>query len=125
MHELALLTSVVEVVARAAKGARVEQVRLRVGARSGAVVEALEGAWPIASGGSAVEGAELSIEAIPAAVWCPGCAREREIDDFYALTCPACDRPTGDLVRGREFDVAWIDLVRDDHDAASIESSTQ
>ena len=123
MHELALLTSVVEAVARAAAGERVERVRLRVGARSGTVIEALEGSWPIATAGTPLDGASLSIEAIPAAVWCPGCVSEQQIDEFYALTCPRCGTPTGNLVRGREFEVAWAEIAVG-HDAASMEPTT-
>ncbi|GAB3198841.1 hydrogenase maturation nickel metallochaperone HypA [Nocardioides hungaricus] len=113
MHELSLLTGVVDAVerARAAAGAdRVLTVALQVGTLSGAVPEALLAAWPLAVAGSGVEGAELSLEEVRAAVWCPACAGEVEIDEFYALRCPACDTPTGTLARGRELTVAYVDL---------------
>jgi hypothetical protein len=32
------------------------------------------------------------------------------IDEFYALTCPVCGTPTGNLVSGREFEVSYADL---------------
>ena len=113
MHELGLLRSVVVAVERAATntGARgVEAVGLRVGSLSGAVPEALVGAWPIAVAGTVVEGARLDLEVIPAAVWCPNCREEQPIDEFYALTCPVCGTPAGNLVHGREFEVAYADL---------------
>lgn len=113
MHELGLLRGVVGVAERAAAqagAARVEAVGLRVGTRSGALPEALAGAWPIATSGTAAEGARLDLEVVVAAVWCPACAAEREIDEFYVLTCPVCGTPTGALARGREFDVAYVDL---------------
>ena len=113
MHEVALLTSVVGIVAKTAaeRGAkRVTAVAVQVGDRSGVVPDALVGAWPIASADSIAEGAELIIERIPAAVWCPACNAEREIDEYYALLCPVCESPAGELVKGREFLIAYIDL---------------
>ena len=113
MHELGLLRSVVVAVELAATkaGARgVEAVGLRVGSLCGAIPEALEGAWPIAIAGTAVEGARLDLEVVPAAVWCPNCRKEQPIDEFYALTCPVCGTPAGNLVHGREFEVAYADL---------------
>lgn len=119
MHELGLLRSVVTAVERAASTAAattVEAVGLRVGTLSGAVPEALTGAWPIATAGTALAGARLEIEVVPAAIWCPGCAAQREVDRFYALTCPVCDTPSGTLVSGREFAVAFADLGGPGHD---------
>ena len=113
MHELGLLQSVVTAVTKAATDAgatKVEAVGLRVGSLSGAVPEALDGAWPIATARTVVAGARLEIETVQAAVWCPGCAAEQPIDEFYALTCPVCGTPAGTLVRGRELAVAYADL---------------
>lgn len=111
-----------DAVGRAAEqsGARgVEAVGLRVGTLSGAVPDALEGAWPMAIEDTALRGARLDIEIVQAAVWCPTCAAEQPVDEFYALTCPACGTPTGNLVHGREFEVSYADLDIPDADAAS------
>jgi hydrogenase nickel incorporation protein HypA/HybF len=116
MHELGLLRGVVAAVEAAALRAGacgVEAVGLRVGSLSGAVPEALRGAWPIVIVGSGLlRGARLEIEELVAAVWCPACSAERAVDQFFALTCPICGTPTGHLVRGREFEVAYADLDR-------------
>ena len=114
VHELGLLRSVAEaVVATAAKAGAtgVEAVGLRVGTLSGAVTEALEGAWPLATAGTLLEGARLELEVVPAAVWCPACRADRPVDEFFALTCPVCGTPTANLVHGREFEVTWADLT--------------
>lgn len=113
MHEMGLLAPVVQAASDAcvAAGARsVTEVKLRVGARNSEGPGSLEQAWPMAVAGSAVEGARLVVEEVPAAVWCPGCRAEREIDAFYALRCPRCATPTGELVHGREFEVAYVEL---------------
>lgn len=113
-----MLRSVVTAVQRAAHSAgtsTVETVGLRVGTLSGAVPEALLGAWPIAIAGTMLTGARLEIETVTAAVWCPTCAAEQPVDEFYALICPACGTPSANLVRGREFAVAYADLGDPDH----------
>lgn len=113
MHELGLLHAVVIALEQAVdrRGARgVAAVGLRVGSRSGAMPEALFGAWPLASGGTCAEGAHLEVEPVQAAVWCPKCQADHEIDRFFAWTCPRCGTPTAHLVRGREFEVAWAEL---------------
>ena len=113
MHEIALLTSVVRAVERAADKADAKTVRavgLKVGTMSGAVLFALEGGWPIVTAGTALEGATLDIEVVQAAIWCPTCDAEQPIDEFYALTCPVCGTPCGNLVKGREFEVTYADV---------------
>lgn len=122
MHELALLTSVVRAVEEACTdGSTVTAVAVRVGTLSGAVLPALEGAWPMAVAGSVIEGARLVLEEVPAAVWCPACAAEVEIDAFYALRCPVCANPTANLVHGREFEVMYVELDVPDHSAPPVD----
>ena len=118
MHEIGLLAPVVRAAAQALHdtgGSAVKVVALRVGARAGATLVALDGAWSFAIAGSVVEGAQLVLEEVPAAVWCPACEAEREIDANFAWRCPVCATPTGDLVRGREFEVAYVELEVPEH----------
>lgn len=110
MHELSLLRGVVDAVGTAADGRTVEAVGLKVGARSGVDVDCLENAWPLAIVGSCCEHARLDITAVPATVWCTTCNSEVPIDEYFALLCPRCDTPTGDLRGGGEFEVSWVDV---------------
>ncbi|GAB2460927.1 hydrogenase maturation nickel metallochaperone HypA [Xylanimonas ulmi] len=116
MHELSLLRAVVDSVARVAAQRRargVEAVGLRVGTLASATPEALRTAWPLAISGTAVAGARLDIDVVQAAVRCAECARDVPVDRFYALVCPVCATPTGELVTGRELAVAYADLADD------------
>jgi hydrogenase nickel incorporation protein HypA/HybF len=99
----------VDAAAVKAGAGSVERVGLRVGELSGAVPEALAGAWPIATAGTRLAGAILEVEELGAAIWCDACGSEQPVDQFYALRCPACGAPCGNLVRGREFEVAFAD----------------
>ena len=110
MHELSLLRGVVSTVGEVAEGRKVRAVGLSVGTRSGVLVGALEASWPIAQMATLCEGASLEIEEVQATVWCPACGCEREIDEFFALTCPVCATPTADLRHGHEFAIAWVDV---------------
>ena len=114
MHELALLHGVVAAVAKKATAigaTSVDSVTLRVGSLSGAIPEALAGAWPLAIDGTALEGAELSIEMVQAAIWCPTCQACQAIDEFYAWTCPVCGTASGQMVAGREFEVRTAEMT--------------
>ena len=113
MHELGLLRGVVIAVEQAvarAGATGVEAVGLRVGTLSGADPEALSGSWPLAVFATSLAGARLELEVVPAAIFCDHCGCEQPIDEFYALTCPACGTPCGNIVHGREFEVAFADL---------------
>jgi len=113
MHELSLLNGVVKAVeatAARAGATKVEAVGLRVGTRSGALPEALQQAWPFASVGTITEGARLEIDEVVATVWCPTCTKDQPIDEYFALKCPVCGTPTGQLTAGREFEVQWADF---------------
>ena len=130
MHELGLLTSVVAAVENAAAQAdsqvtQVEKVALEVGTMSGAIPEALYGSWPIARQDSICAEAELEVTMIPASVYCPRCARDVPIDEFFALACPECGMPTGNLTHGREFKIAWVQWDTEPADAShAVESSS-
>ena len=116
MHELGLLTGVVGAVENACSGRNVTKVAMRVGDRAGVVYESLIAAWPVASAGTLCDGAEFEAERIPATVFCPSCNCEREIDEFFALTCPVCGTPTADLRHGKEFEILYVEI---DDDAPS------
>ncbi|MGI5951566.1 MAG: hydrogenase maturation nickel metallochaperone HypA [Brooklawnia sp.] len=113
MHELGLLRGVVAAVSDAADKADARGVRtvaLRVGTAAGVVREALEGSWPMACSGSRVAGAQLQVDWVPATVWCQDCQADQPIDEFFALACPVCDAITPAMPKGREFEIAWVDL---------------
>ncbi|MFV0462774.1 MAG: hydrogenase maturation nickel metallochaperone HypA [Nostocoides sp.] len=119
MHELSLLQSVVTAVEAGVDETqrdRVAEVGLVVGSLSGAVPEVLQTCWPLAVSGTPLAGARLNIEQVQAAIWCPGCQSEQEVDEFYALACPHCGTPSGDLVRGREFQVRYADIEDGRHE---------
>jgi hydrogenase nickel incorporation protein HypA/HybF len=95
--------------AEKAGGNRIYGIRLRVGALSGVVPEALQFAFEALTPGTAAESAELAIENIPARFWCANCAKEFESDNMFA-ECPDCHKPSGELRAGREMEVASLEI---------------
>jgi hydrogenase nickel incorporation protein HypA/HybF len=95
--------------ARNAGARRLHVVRLRIGALSGVVPEALEFAFEALTPGTLAEGGRLAIEDVPARFWCASCAREFQADDMFA-DCPDCHQPSAELRAGRELELASLEI---------------
>lgn len=109
MHELSIAHAVVSTVTAALPepGVRVTEVRLRIGKLAGVVPQALHFAFDVACAGTALEGARLTIEDVPVTINCPTCG-EHELDGIRDFTCPVCGQPCGDVVAGKELEVASV-----------------
>jgi hydrogenase nickel incorporation protein HypA/HybF len=110
MHEASLIQEVLEEAARQARAhgcTVVHLVRLRVGALSGAVPEALEFAFEALKAGTPAAAARLEIEAVPARARCRACGREFALEE-PGLPCPSCAGWDTELVRGRELELARL-----------------
>ena len=112
MHEVSIMAEAVRMAAETAQAAGAEHVtgvRLRVGSLSGAVPEAMRFAWDVVSRDTIAEGAWLEIETVPAACWCATCKTEFACVDFLG-ECPSCHNVSGELRRGRELDIAAVEM---------------
>ncbi|ELS50914.1 hydrogenase maturation nickel metallochaperone HypA [Streptomyces viridochromogenes] len=111
MHELSIATAIVEQageLARADGADAVSAVTVRVGELSGVVPEALDFAFEVARDGTALAGARLVVEPVPARAWCEPCAEEFAVGMPPFFWCPACDRPSTALRSGRELEITGI-----------------
>ena len=112
MHELSIMQSALNQAldqARQAGAARVHEIRLRIGALSGVVPEALQFAFEALSDGTLAEGGRLTIENVPARFWCATCRREFEAAELFT-ECPDCHTPSGTLRSGRELELASMEV---------------
>jgi hydrogenase nickel incorporation protein HypA/HybF len=112
MHEVSIMAEAVRMAAETAQASgaqRVTGVRLRVGTLSGAVPEAMQFAWDVVCRDTIAEGARLEIETVPAACWCATCETEFACVDFLG-ECPRCHNVSGELRRGRELDIAAVEM---------------
>ncbi len=95
--------------AQQAGAKRVLVLKLRVGALSGVVPEALQFAFEALAPGTAAEGAQLAIEPVPARFWCVPCAREFTAEEMFA-ECPECHAPSAELRAGRDLQLASLEI---------------
>jgi len=112
MHEVSIMAEAVRMAVESAQTAgarRVTGLRLRVGALSGADPEALRFAWDVVCQDTIAAGARLEIESIPAAGWCAKCAAEFACAHFFN-ECPRCRTVSRELRRGRELDIASVEV---------------
>lgn len=117
MHELSIAASIVESVSEAASahpGARVKEVRLRVGALASVVEESLQFCWGLATEDSPLSGAALVIEILPVVVHCAACEADSEIAGVQSFRCPKCGELAADLRQGRELEIDSIELEEPD-----------
>ena len=105
MHEVSIMESAVQMAVDAAKSAGAS----RVLALRGAVPEALRFAFDVVCRDTIAEGASLEMESVPAAGWCLVCRAEFECSDFIS-ECPRCHNPNGELRRGRELEIASVEI---------------
>lgn len=121
MHELGIMTGVMDAVTASAEQAgatRVLKVSLSVGEMTEAIADALEFAFEVLTDGTICEGAELEITMIRPKSRCLECGAEYEHDRFHML-CPECGSFGTELIAGRELQIDSIEVdIPDDGEEA-------
>jgi hydrogenase nickel incorporation protein HypA/HybF len=111
MHEMSIALAVVEQVAETAQArgvTAVTTVRLRIGELAGVVPDALSFCFELACAGTALEGAQLIAEHVPARARCESCADDWAVGIPPRLCCPVCGRAAAELLSGRELQIAGV-----------------
>jgi hydrogenase nickel incorporation protein HypA/HybF len=122
MHELSMAESIVEAVTESAAaypGARVKQVRLRVGALAAIVEDSLQFCWEIVTEGTPLAGSMLAVSLLPVVVHCAQCGMDSELEGVQSFCCPRCGEPAADLRQGRELEIESIEIEEQAGKAAS------
>jgi len=101
-------------------GARVVEVRLRVGALASVVVDSLEFCWGIATKGTPLEGARLVVNTVPVVMHCAACDADVELGGVQSFRCPRCDAPCFDLRQGRELDIESFEIEEGETEKAGV-----
>jgi hydrogenase nickel incorporation protein HypA/HybF len=109
VHELSIAEAVVEVASRHAAGRRVHAIEVKVGHLRQVVPTSLEFAFELLAQGTALDGAALRIEEVPAAGTCKDCAAHSRFDGF-PLACARCGGLDIELVAGEELLVDALEL---------------
>lgn len=118
MHELGIMTGVMDAVTKSAEEAgadKVLKVTLSVGEMTECIRDALEFAFEALSENTMCEGAELVINMIKPKSRCLECGAEFEHDRFH-MFCPECDSFATQLLAGRELQIDSIEVDIPDED---------
>lgn len=112
MHELSIAQDVLQIIAQYVPSpdhGRVRSVRMRIGALAGVMTESLRFCFAVASEGTAADGAQLEIEAVPGRARCRACQDIFQPRDCI-LICPRCHGNCVDLVAGNELQVLELEV---------------
>lgn len=113
MHELSIISSIVDSVTEklvSYPGARVKEVRLRVGALASVIEDSLQFCYGIATEGTLLEGSVLVVKILPVRMHCDKCAQDVEIASLQSFRCPRCEEPVMDMRQGRELEIDSIEI---------------
>jgi hydrogenase nickel incorporation protein HypA/HybF len=113
MHEYAVTQSILDIALRHAERAGAQHilaVNLTIGDLTGFVDESIQFYFDFMTRDTIAEGAELHFERIAARVRCHSCGAEYTPPDHRLWSCPVCDALGGEVIAGREFAVASIEI---------------
>jgi hydrogenase nickel incorporation protein HypA/HybF len=113
MHELSLMDSVLGLVLEQAllhRALRIEAITLRIGSLAGVEPEALRFAFEVVMAGTIAAGARLEIESVVAECFCGVCRQPFTANDG-CCDCPDCGTISRELLRGRELELASLELA--------------
>jgi len=113
MHELPVTQSILEIALRHARRAgagRILAINLTIGDLTGFVDDSIQFYFDYLSKGTLADGARLAIERIAARVRCSQCGAEYAPPDSRIWTCPHCEALGGEVIAGKEFSVASIEV---------------
>jgi hydrogenase nickel incorporation protein HypA/HybF len=114
MHELSIAVSMVDRIIEESEsrgGLKVEAVHVKMGVLSGVDKDALLFSYEIACDGTMLVGSKLVIESIPLLIYCEECGAESSPESIQHIACPHCDTPCLKIIRGRELEVAALEVA--------------
>ncbi|WNC91503.1 hydrogenase maturation nickel metallochaperone HypA [Paraburkholderia sp. FT54] len=109
MHELSIASSVVEICAEQAHGARVRRVTLEIGQLSAVMPEAIRFCFDVCAKDTAVEGATLDIVVIPGEARCLTCGATLAVDVPFGQC--ACGSESLELISGQQLKIRQMEVV--------------
>ena len=113
MHELSIVASIVDTVTASLAdypGARVLEVRLRVGQLASVVEDSLQFCFEIATQDTPLAGARLIVNTVPVVVHCAACVADLPLPSLQSFRCPQCNAPATDVRHGRELEIDSIEI---------------
>ncbi len=97
-------------LAREQGATRVHRIVLRIGALAGVEPASLRFAFEAVTLHTPAAGAALDIDTVPARARCADCDLQFGAAPGFIFLCPACGRPSGELLQGRELVLARVEM---------------
>ena len=116
MHELALMTSLVDRVCEIAKNEnakKITAINVKRGELSGVIPEALNFCFDICVADTLAENSKLNIIDIKAKWKCDSCGKiisKADVEDEGIPICPNCGNYKLTLIEGKDFQLASIEI---------------
>ncbi|MBZ8181091.1 hydrogenase maturation nickel metallochaperone HypA [Oscillatoria salina] len=113
MHEVSLMENTLELVLNYAQkeGAKeIHWIKLKVGALSGVIPEALAFAFDVVIQGTIAQNAHLEIETVPVIVHCEKCQLDFTPSDFI-YDCPRCQQLCYEIRQGKELELVSMEIA--------------
>src|SRR5512140_742609 len=113
MHEISIVQGALEMVLQTAQASAARQilsVRLRVGAMTGLVPDALQFAFEALREGTIASEARLEVELVAGTAWCADCQLEFDAAEWLQ-ECPSCHRASAERRGGMELELASVEVT--------------
>jgi hydrogenase nickel incorporation protein HypA/HybF len=113
MHELSITQSILDIALRHAQRAgagRIRAINLVIGELTGFVDDSIQFYFDFLSKDTLAQGAQLNFERVAARVRCQACGVEYAPPDARLWACPECEALGSEVIAGREFSVASIEV---------------
>ncbi len=115
MHELSIVTNIIEIAEREVKKAQaqsVSKIELDIGILSGVEMQAFDFAWEQAIPNTPIENARRTVNRLEVIAKCEDCDYQFEAESLYEL-CPKCESINVKLLQGKEMKVKSLELFFD------------
>ena len=113
MHEIAIVSSLFEIINRKVKEHRIEtisRVCLKVGELSAVEPMTLTACFEVLAEGTVAQGADLAIETVPLMGLCGSCGTSSRVARYDSV-CPCCRGDTVTLLNGRELYIERLEAT--------------
>ncbi len=128
MHELSVMSGIIEMVAKSAEEnniAKIRKLRLIVGQMSNAIPDALQmGFDMLKEEGPFAEDAILEIEFVKTKVKCHECGHEFQPESGYVFTCSQCKSMQTEIVEGEQLYVDYYEGDNEDDSQSGNEEKS-
>lgn len=113
MHELSIISSIVQIAEAEVEKAgaqRVESIELDIGELAGIEFSALDFAWEVGVSQTVLDGAERHVHRIGGEARCSECEAVFDMQALYD-PCPSCGSYFSEILKGKELSVKALTVL--------------